>query len=499
MSDKVAMDLDIINNTSDNMAVQFTVNRADDLIDNKNQDWSVGISRFYIPTDLLKPYNISSTNAVLNSYKIGLYMPELNGITNIYKSIDLSSYNNSSIVDLMNNCNRAILKNYYDLVRGSGSVSVADGFYGESPPRTFYKASVSKNFIFTKTSSTIYTCKLSSPIANLLLGSGFDCAGLKLSISKFQVAGTTTRPTGFELNLVAPSGKKACMFKNQEIHATSGSPIVYDWQFADWNTGEFNSSNQSGTFYPAELFSKLYEEEATGNWLLECCYAVEWIGAVTQYQVDVDASIEFLARKKDSTNNTPLIPRFPPYLSLNSTNNIEMVYSEKAAISGLRLVLSPALNGIFKLPTNSTVSLGNYKYEIVQLPPVLSTTSPVSEENLLSVTQAYTGSDNSVLASDVYKLVFTTTLPIKPTLAGNTQRSSDIVITDYILEQFDNQYYTFSWSYPNRLFPIISSVGTNSFMISCYIERLDGSRELMYIAPNRRCNLLIEFYKGREL
>jgi hypothetical protein len=113
------LQLDIYNDTSDNKELSFTVNRTEDIIDNQNRDLSIGISRFYIPSDLITPYSTISSN-ILGSYKIGMHVKELNGVSNKYFTLPLEK--SSSIVDIMNSCNYSLLRGYYDMIRTMGNI-----------------------------------------------------------------------------------------------------------------------------------------------------------------------------------------------------------------------------------------------------------------------------------------------------------------------------------------------------------------------------------------
>lgn len=491
------LQLDIYNDTTDNLPLSFTVNRTEDIINNQDRDLSIGISRFYIPSDLITPYSTSSN--MLGSYKIGLYVKELNGSSNKYFTSTLSK--SGSIVDIMNSCNYSLIDGYYSLIRSMGNVPNS-GAVDYSYIRQLYRNDFANTLAFTfsgaSPNDTTGQGKLQTEIGNISFtdGTGHDIYGIKLKISKFYLLSVTNEyANGFELNLVAPSGKKINIFTNQFNLDNTFNQTVRDWNFADYYNDAVDISLNSGYFYPREMFSKLYAEEASGSWKLELSANKGNISA-SSMNIRLEGSFELMARKTDSSSAYhALCPRLSPFLNLDSNDKITFNYSEKFGLTGFRMILSKSLNAILKLPAKN-ILLDSVNYDLIELPAISCEATTPSEFNSLIVNQTYGSNNTAKIATDIYKLVFKTTLPINPTIIANSQRAAENVLTDYIIESYDNEYYTFSWDYPNRMFDVISTTHINNFTLQVFIERLDGSRELVYIMPNKRSNILLMIKKN---
>jgi hypothetical protein len=487
------LQLDIYNDTNDNLPLSFTVNRTEDIINNENRNLSIGISRFFIPSDLITPYSTVSSN-ILGSYKIGMHVKELNGVSNKYFVSNLDK--SSSIVDIMNSCNYALIAGYYNMIRSMGN-SPSSGNVDYSYVRQLYSKDFGNTINYTFSGSpndSTGQARLSTTIATISLtdGSGHDIYGIKLNINKFyNVTMYGDYPIGgLELNLVAPSGKKCNIFTNQFNMNNTLNPATRNWNFADYYTEAVNI-NSDGNYYPREMFSKLYGEEAGGNWSLELAMNKLPTSTDTALNIRIEGTIEIMCRKTDnSTAYHTIAPRLPPFVNLDTSDKITFNYSEKLALTGFRLLLSKSLNAVLKLPAKNIV-LDNTNYDLVELPSISCENSTPNEFNTLVVNQTYASNNTPKIATDIYKLVFKTTLPITPTIIANSARASENILTDYIVEQYDNEYYTFSWDYPNRVFDLITTTHINNFTLQAYIERLDGSQELIYIMPNKRANILL--------
>lgn len=487
------LQLDIYNDTNDNLPLSFTVNRTEDIINNENRNLSIGISRFFIPSDLITPYSTVSSN-ILGSYKIGMHVKELNGVSNKYFVSNLDK--SSSIVDIMNSCNYALIAGYYNMIRSMGNVP-SSGNVDYSYVRQLYSKDFGNTINYTFSGSpndSTGQARLSTTIATISLtdGSGHDIYGIKLNINKFyNVTMYGDYPIGgLELNLVAPSGKKCNIFTNQFNMNNTLNPATRNWNFADYYTDAVNI-NSDGNYYPREMFSKLYGEEAGGNWSLELAMNKLPTSTDTALNIRIEGTIEIMCRKTDSsTSYHTIAPRLPPFVNLDTSDKITFNYSEKLALTGFRLLLSKSLNAVLKLPAKNIV-LDNTNYDLVELPSISCENSTPNEFNTLVVNQTYASNNTPKIATDIYKLVFKTTLPITPTIIANSARASENILTDYIVEQYDNEYYTFSWDYPNRVFDLITTTHINNFTLQAYIERLDGSQELIYIMPNKRANILL--------
>ena len=121
------LELDYYNDTDTNQNLVFSVAREDYILDNDVNDYLVGVSRFFIPSDAVTPFKQSSTT--LTDYSVGLYMRNLGGTPAVTLDkyvvlplYDTLTHKSNSQTDLLDNCNSRLIESFYSMfesVQGS--------------------------------------------------------------------------------------------------------------------------------------------------------------------------------------------------------------------------------------------------------------------------------------------------------------------------------------------------------------------------------------------
>jgi hypothetical protein len=265
----------------------------------------------------------------------------------------------------------------------------------------------------------------------------------------------------------------------------------------DYNTYDQSNISQNCKIYPVELMSKLYDGDPNGNWILEVKYK-----ELATTSIKMNFTIEFSCIPNDSDYYSYC--QYSPYFDINS-DIISLKYSEQSALSSCQVFLSRSLNSSLKLPATQKALTKNgvtTNYDLIKYNQIEASHDGTDIPNPLNnqvIQQTYASSNPAKASTDLFKLVFTTSLPVAPTVNLSTFRQSELILTDYIIPGYDQEFYSFSWQYPNRIFPLLSTSGFNQFDLRVFVQRTDGSQEPVYILPGQRANILLFFTKNKSL
>ena len=110
------IDVDIVNDTTSNIVATQLVRREDPILDLANE-WKVGVTRFYIPSDAITPFHTSND---MSSHVAGIIFPSIEQQTNVNQIVPMYSqalFQSNTTADFINNLNLTIKKSYYTVMK----------------------------------------------------------------------------------------------------------------------------------------------------------------------------------------------------------------------------------------------------------------------------------------------------------------------------------------------------------------------------------------------
>jgi hypothetical protein len=454
--------IDEYNETSTNKNAIFSINRTDSFLD-PGKEYQMGILRFYIPMSLISP--ISQTT----NYTVGIGHKTLNNreLASTY-SVANSSTNMNTFIDSLNYSVSRSLYSFYKaqaLESVNSLVQVSTGSFVNS----FTNASRSdKNF----TISSSYT-------------SG-RVAFMKITLTKFKVKiGYDAQVENVGFSIKSPDGTECQIISNKTPY------LANDTTTKNIEIADYNAESQQGplvdgsSIRPIELFMKFSSKNPVGNWAVHC----ELGNMLDEVEISFNYEIVWLNDTEYYQTNFACCP---PFFSIDGSDNVSLNYSEAFIKSGFYLLLNNSLNSILNFE-NENVTIESIQYKSVKLSSYIGTGNTPSQLNVLTVKQDT--SSNSKTINDLYKLIIRTTLDVESSIIGSDSKLTDTTLTDFLLDQYDNKFYTFSADYPNRLFKLLENGRANRFQISIWIKRKNGAEELLTYAPGENVNLLLAFYE----
>lgn len=373
----------------------------------------------------------------------------------------------------------------------------------------------------------------------------------------FNTANQLAGPTGYhhDIWLVAPSANGVDAITHAIPVATNVKFEVdtlqeFDIRFADrYDASKLSNKRISGPdagenglmeiryFQPEVPFSTLHEfiqtiphsDPNNNQWRVKVVpssrdihdFTRTYPDALIKFDVNADFSRIEIKKATPWSFGYSNYPYYAPFFSLED-NELRLHYSDQFSVTGLTVVMTPALSNILGMPSKSfqtpeavgfifpdqiswtpEVSTAIKNLKEIELPSVIMTPSlvdipnpsPYSNlvfKNIRHVSQTRKSVVN--LQHDLYKFTFETNLPLVNEVRGDTYNETQNTLTDFIIGDFDSEYYLFSDDkVSSRRYRMITQDSLNSFTFKCVLERQNGEKENVFIAPGTRANVRIAF------
>ena len=475
------LNLDIFNDTSENIPLRYDIERNNPFLE-EGSNYRVATTRFKIPSQLITPFKNSSTlhDTGELDYRIGIYNRSFGSQdVDIYNTVKLknpSETKNDSTADFIANMNNSLYESWWDHHYDSAALDSTVCQYNTTGDitHTFTPGAMSKTFNIT----SIYTAPT-------------HILGVRVILKKWS---TTSSPDSFRnmtLNIVSPSGgTKCCLFSGEYFTIDNDIDTVI---FEDWAVENSLTALANNTSYvrkPMTPFLQIFKDfSPESNPTIEL-KANSYNGASPT--LDMRIEIQILTQQNTNTDVQIYQPIFPPYFSADENDNLTFHYSEAFGLNMVCL-LSKNLSNRLGMPTRE-ITLLSTVHDYIDIEQTILTTASIVLENNLKLTH-HNKEKKTVSATDLYKIVIKTTLPIDNQIDGTSLRDSSRILVDFLIDNWDNDFYEYTVNGGvHRWYDIVSSnQNIDKFEIEFYIERKDGTQELIYIPPQERANLVLMF------
>jgi hypothetical protein len=551
------IDIDVFNDTNANKPLVFTVSRISDIISNPYQ-YDVAVERFFIPSDQITPYKSSTANtndsALLDNETIGIMDPFVftyqNTFTDPYRYVEypmvivqgLLNDGFKSRDDIVDAINRAIMRAFVaralqpvyppDHLHYSNGSSI--NLFGRNFEGPYMQdSSVTESYYFDKTSSPALKKSINisvdypaqrvngdmEPPAPAINFRPNRIMGIEVGLRIF--ASSVPGSSHFDLNRI-PKFTLTLQLINYAlvtgetvlasvVLATMFNPFQeFYGTFADWGKLPYSrGASQSNLFFrPLQSFQTIYNLGVPLDDLIESKYwrlvldpGDDFIN--DQINLNLSSKYNFSATFNIRVAYTNYygaykdIPVFPPFFSIdkeseNQNDKIVLHYSPSLAYHNIQLVMTQKLAnflGVGAVPIDVDGYDGLYK---VPYPAQFQVLDPTNMTCSLTMIQHETTVAKQ--SHDLYKLYFETTIPLVEEIVGGDYRTTSRILTDYIMTEYDNEYYYYDVStYPLRRYRITTDSNFSTFNFAVKLLRKDGTSEFVAISPGKRANLKLAF------
>lgn len=494
-----------------------------------------------------------SNQSVGVSYDGNFFDPNENTHQNQIASTIIQPFASKSIDQIIESVNVGIQKSWYDY-HYDAAIDFSHELRRKSRSTGIQTSTVSKTQTMLNTQTTFmndndaggpWFYDNAGTIDNTIQSEVQGHVGFKLVISNFNVPNNplTTFANKFNFYLSSPKSTnnafqtKVCLLA-QNVSIGKGD-VISNIEFAEHHTDVLkNCKIRNGYFRPVTLFDDMLENCAKNlngsadedKWRLNIVPVMNMIGQdydTTQtQQFTYDAHFTKLPRYRGTlgwtnqdahvgitspiyTNHLAnlVYPIRPPYFSIDKTSEsqskITFNYSTAWNWTGFQIVMTPGLASLLGFAhtglQNDTSGVG---WRVVDQPPLdfnyyndlwdpvgLGTDSIFKNTN--TITQPHTTANQ---IHDLWKFVWTTTLPVDGQIQGTSQTVENMILTDFLAEKYVSDFYTYNLTgYPSRRFRMTSQVGISSFSIRLMLQRSDGSTERVFMSPGKNANLKLLF------
>lgn len=456
----------IINNTTSNIDC-YQIDYLRNPIVNHGSDYTVSITKLYIPVGQMKLAKYSSTT----DYTVGFSDTANDHSEQIYNDSSFPLY---SLSDFVENVNLSMMKAYRGYLQ---DVLTPETFTG-----------VTHNFTNASQTDTITVATTQAQIG-----------GITFKINSITNNVGTNVPVFIELE--APSGETCKILQNKLITNGAGSQtwnVTFDDTSANSNTlfdgvSPSTTYNNYRTLQGTSLFNALPASVA-GSWLLR----VKAVNGVTTLDIDIDYDITFTLVPFAGETKSP----YPPSISYdNSTGFLTLNYYEKLHSNNTTLYFSPKLHNILNF--DSYFKSGNYQVKY----PHRVWSSTLNE--ILTVRQDRQSIER---VSTIAKInVYSNTLSVRPEFNSDNTSSSTITSFNPVFdtELSDLRYDYNSSTVPYRRYDIMHNGEIDKIDIGIEVLYTDGSKERLQLGPGDQfyCTLLfhpkltghVEGFQNRRL
>lgn len=494
-----------------------------------------------------------SNQSVGVAYDGNFFDPEENTHQNQMSTTVIDPFASKSIDEIIESVNIGIQKTWYDY-HYDAAIDTSYGLHRKSRSTGIDTSTVSKTQTMLDTQATFMNDSDSGvlgfynnadTIDNTIESEVQGHVGFKLVISNFNVPDNplTTFANKFNFYLTAPQNSgniyttKTCLLA-QNVSIGKGDTIS-NIEFAEHHTDVLkNDKIRNGYFRPVTLFDDLLENVAKVldgsadeyKWRLNIVpvmnFPAQTYDTTQTQQFTYDVHFTKLPRYRGTlgwTNQDSHVNMFspiytnhlanmaypfrPPYFSIDKTSEsqskITFNYSTAWNWTGFQIVMTPGLASLLGFAhsalQNDTSGVG---WRVIDQPPVnfefytdvfstVDTESNSIFKNTNTITQPHTTANQ---IHDLWKFVWTTTLPVDGQIQGSSQTVENMILTDFLAEKYVSDFYTYNLTgYPSRRFRMTSQVGISSFSIRLMLQRSDGSSERVFMSPGKNANLKLLF------